>query len=358
MVSEKKQQFVQKLTEQLKETPVIALVDMQNLPTQQLQNIRAQLHQKNIGIVMARKKLLNLSLANSQKPNMDLLAHKIKGMPALLLSQENPFTLCSILQKNKSIAPAKANQIAPQDIVVPAGATNFAPGPIISELASVGIKTKVDKGKLAIVQDTTVAKEGEAISLKLSEILKRLDIKPMEIGLNLVAAWENGLVFDAKQLHLDETEYYNNIVSAFQEGFNLSVEIVYLTAENTELLLQKAFRNSKNLALDLKVITDATASEILGEVERQALEIKEAAHLEIPAVKAEVKPSPAEKMVKAIQEHFTPKIEKEEEPDVLSAEELVEEERKASGMERRRSKEAKEAERLFEELKKEGTLRS
>src|SRR3989339_1173315 len=285
MVSDKKKKFVTNLTEQIKNSPVIALVDMQNLPAQQLQNMRSQLNQKHINIFMARKKLLTLSLTNSKKNNIEALINKIRGMPALLLSKENPFILYSILQKNKSIAPAKANQLAPKDIMVQAGATNFAPGPIISELANVGIKTKVDKGKLAIIQDTIVVKEGGVISQKLAEMLKRLDIKPMEIGLNLVAAWEEGLVFNAHQLHIDEAEFQNKLITAYQEAFNLSMEVVYFTKENMEPLLQKAFRESKALSLEQDIITDLTAGDILAKVERQALSIKESANLDIPEKK-------------------------------------------------------------------------
>src|SRR3989344_2676479 len=205
MVSEQKQKLVQAIAEKVKEYPIIGIVNMQNLPAQQLQVMRSTLRKKGVEIVMTRKRLIVKVLQDSPKQDIRQLTEKVKGMPALILTKENPFSLYATLQKNKSQAPAKAGQTAPRDIVVKAGPTNFAPGPIISELASVGIKTKVDGGKLAILADVTVAKEGVVISPKLAETLKRLDIKPMEIGLDLVAVWENGLIFDAKQLHIDET---------------------------------------------------------------------------------------------------------------------------------------------------------
>ena len=91
MVSDKKKKLVEKLTQQIKDYPVIAIVNMQNLPAQQLQNMRAQLLKKDVLIVMARRRLLQLALKNSQKENIDALIEKIKGMPAVLLSKENPF---------------------------------------------------------------------------------------------------------------------------------------------------------------------------------------------------------------------------------------------------------------------------
>ncbi|MEK6900311.1 MAG: hypothetical protein AABX05_04260 [Nanoarchaeota archaeon] len=183
------------------------------------------------------------------------------------------------MQKNKSEAPAKAGQIAPRDIIVKAGPTSFAPGPIISELAAVGIKTKVNAGKLEIIQDTKVAKEGDVITPKLAETLKRLDIKPMEIGLNLVAVWEDGLLFDAKQLHIDEKEYAQNITQAASWAMNLAVEAAYTTKETTDLLLQKAFREAKAVGIEYAILSKETADEILAKSEREALSVKKEANL-------------------------------------------------------------------------------
>ena len=199
----------------------------------------------------------------------------------LILSKSNPFALSSLIRKNKSEAPAKAGQISPKDIIVRAGATTFAPGPIISEFAAVGIKTKVDAGKLAIIDDVTVVKEGGTISAKLAETLKRLDIKPMEIGLDLVAVWEKGLIFNSKDLYIDEAEYAQNITQAAQWAMNLAVEAAYPTSETVELLLQKAFTDAKGLSIEQNIIADLTAGEILAKAEHQALAVKEAGNIEL-----------------------------------------------------------------------------
>ena len=279
MASQQKKDLVQKLIAQIKEYPIVGLVNMESLPAQQLQKMRAMLRNKDVQIVMTRKKLIVRALTESGKENIAALTEKVKGMPALLFSKDNPFTLNAIIQKNKSEAPAKAGQILPNDVEVKAGPTNFAPGPIISELASVGIKTKVEDGKLAIIADTTVAKEGDVVSTKLAETLKRLDIQPMEIGLDLVAVWENGLVFNAKQLHIDETEYMQKITQAAQWAMNLAIESAYTTAETTEILLQKAFRESKTLGLEQNIVNDVTRDDILAKADRQAQSVKNEAKL-------------------------------------------------------------------------------
>ncbi len=279
MVSDTKKKLVQSLIDDVKSYSIIGVIDMRSLPAQQLQDMRAMLRAKNVKIKMARKKLIRMALKESKNKNVEALIEKIKGMPALLFTNDNPFTLYATIQKNKSEAPAKAGQEAPSDIVVPAGPTNFAPGPIISELASVGIKTKVDGGKLVMLADTTVAKEGDVITAKLAETLKRLDIKPMEVGLNLVAVWEKGLVFNAKDLHIDTAEYEANLAQAATWAMNLAMDIAYPTEDTTQLLLQKAFRDAKTTAIEASFVIPETREELLAKAEREASSVKQEANL-------------------------------------------------------------------------------
>jgi large subunit ribosomal protein L10 len=279
MVSEKKIKLVQKLVKDVIDYPIVGVVNLENLPAQQLQKMKAMLRKQGVKITMMRKLLIKRALEESKKPEIAKLTEKVRGMPALIFSKDNPFVLASTIAKNKSEAPAKAGQTLPKEVIVKAGATNFAPGPIISELASVGIKTKVENGKLAIISDTVVGKEGDIVSPKLAETLKRLDIKPMEIGLDLVAVWEDGLVFDAKQLHIDETEYVQNISQAVQWAFNLAVETCYLTSETTEMILGKASREAKALSIESSFLTTDTTDEILAKSENEAQGVKKEANL-------------------------------------------------------------------------------
>ncbi|MBI2665268.1 50S ribosomal protein L10 [Candidatus Woesearchaeota archaeon] len=279
MVSEKKQQLVQRLAKEIREYPIIGLIDLENLPAAQFQKMRKTLLKSGVVMAVSRKRLISRALDESNNKNISPLKEKIRGMPALLFSKGNPFALYATLQKNKSEAAAKPGQRSPKEIVVKAGPTSFAPGPIISELAAVGIKTKVEQGKLSIISDVVVAKEGDVISQKLCETLKRLDIKPMEIGLNLVAVWENGLVFDAKELRVDETEYSDNFTQAARWAMNLAVECAYACVDTSEILLQKAFRDAKAVGVEAGVVTEETRADILAKAEREALSVKQEANL-------------------------------------------------------------------------------
>ena len=287
MVSKLKIAAVESMSALMSAFPVVGMLNMENLPARQLQVMKAMLREKGVTIIMARKRLIRRAIEAVDKENIQQLPDNMVGMPALLVTKDNPFTLYAILEKNKSPAPAKAGQTAPKDVLVKAGPTTFAPGPIISELGAVGIKTKVEGGKLAIISDTVLVKEGDEISQPVADMLKRLDIQPMEIGLDLRAVWEKGTIFDGKQLRIDEEEYFNNFTTAASWAFNLAVEMAYPTEGTIGVLLSKASSESRAVALEGGVLTDETVGELIGKVEREALSLQKEANVPVEAKSVE-----------------------------------------------------------------------
>ena len=224
---------------------------MENLPAKQLGSMRAQLRGKVI-LLMTKKRFMRLAIEKSKKQNIKELEKYIKGMPALIFTQENPFSLFKLLKKNKSNAPIKAGQKAPNDLVVPAGPTSFSPGPIIGELGGFRIKAGIEDGKVAIKEDAVVAKEGEEVSDKLAGLLTRLGIEPMEIGLDLVAVYEKGEILTKEVLDIDEEAFMNNIKTVASESFNLAMFIGYPNKDTIEPLLSKAHREARAVAKEAK----------------------------------------------------------------------------------------------------------
>ncbi len=217
-----KQDVVAEFLKLIEEYPIVGAVDVENLPALQLNRMRAQLR-GTVLVKMTKRRLLTHALNASKKENVKELIPYLKGMPALIFTKESPFKLFKILKKNKSKSPIKGGQTAPKDIIVPAGPTSFAPGPIIGELGAFKIKAGIDGGKVAIKEDSLVAKEGTVVSAKLAAILTRLGIEPMDIGLNLTAVWENGLILKKDVLDVDEEQYQSDIASAASWAFNLAM---------------------------------------------------------------------------------------------------------------------------------------
>jgi len=265
-----KQKTVKQFTDLVRNWAIVGVVDMENLPAKQLQNMREQLRD-SVQILMSKKRLIKIAIENCKKdkPGIEKLEAYLRGMPAMIFTNENPFTLYKKLDKNKSSAPAKAGQQATKDIIVPSGPTPFSPGPIIGELGALKIKAGIEDGKVAVKQDTKVASEGDIINAQLASILTRLGIEPMEIGLNLIAVYEEGEVYTKDILAVDETEYLSKIASAAREAFSLAIGVGYATEDTISMLLQKAYLDAKALGLSQCVPADELVGELLARAESQ-----------------------------------------------------------------------------------------
>ncbi|MBI2659884.1 50S ribosomal protein L10 [Candidatus Woesearchaeota archaeon] len=277
-----KKEIVGNLVNLITEYPIIGVVNMENLPAPQLQQMRAQLR-GNFYITMTKRRLMRLAIAQTKanKKNIEHIESHLGGMPALIFTRENPFRLSKTLQKSKSPAPAKAGQTAPRDIMVNKGATSFAPGPIIGELAMAGIKAGVEGGKVAIKEDTVVVKSGEKIKPKVAEILTRLGVQPMEVGLDLVAVYENGLIYTRDVLSIDESEYKNRLSNASRWAFNLAVEAAYPAKQTITLLIGKANNDARALGVAQNIFDKGIIDVLLGKAQQQMLSLKETANIEV-----------------------------------------------------------------------------
>ncbi|MGV8086169.1 MAG: 50S ribosomal protein L10 [Candidatus Woesearchaeota archaeon] len=268
-ISESKKKAVLDLKATIDSYPVIAIINLENLPARQLQKMKTKLR-KDLEIKVAKKSIIEHALELSNKKDVTKLVNYLEGSPALLLSKENPFRIYKLLKQSKSSAAIKAGQITPKDLTIPAGPTPFAPGPIIGELGMLKIKAGIEAGKVVIKDDAHVAKKGDVVNDKLASLLMRLGIEPMEIGLNLVAAYENGNVLIGDVLDIDDKAFMAKIQAAASEALNLAVDIAFPTKDTIILLIQKSSRESKAIAVDRDILADEVVGQILAKASAQA----------------------------------------------------------------------------------------
>jgi len=273
MVSEKKKESLKKLKAEMKKYPVIGIIDMHNLPAKQLFEIKQKLKGKAI-ITMYKKRIIKLALKDSDLKDIKELDSFVQGEPAIIFSNENPFKLANIIQKSRSKRIAKEGDTAPEDIVLREGPTSLPAGPAIGDLQRAKIPAIIAEGKIAIKKDTTVAEKGEAINKIIADILAKLGIEPIEIGLNMLAAWENGLVYTKDVLFIPTEQYIEDLKNAARDAFNLTIGINYYTPQNIQLLLGKAYKEAVSLAVHANISTKETIEPMLLKAYQEAMALK------------------------------------------------------------------------------------
>jgi large subunit ribosomal protein L10 len=275
-VSEEKKKEVVELKKLINDHNFIAIVNLVDLPSNELQVMRKKLKENSI-VKVSKKRLIKIALNESKdkKGITDLIPCLEKVTPGIIFSKDNCFKLANFLRKNKSKVSAKPGQIAPKDLSVNAGPTPFTPGPIIGELGSMGVKATVEEGKIVVKEDAVVVKEGEEINSQVADLLAKLDVKPMEIGLNLAVAYEDGTILDKDVLDFDDGLYLEEIKRIASDAFKLTVSIGYVTKENVSMLLSKAENEAKALIEKAGIITNDSVKGMVAKAESHAETVKD-----------------------------------------------------------------------------------
>src|SRR5919205_3131542 len=157
----KKRMMYQELQELPTKYNVIALSKMTKVRATQLMAIRKKFRNdikikiiKNKVAIRAFEKVKGVS-------GLEDLSKQLEEQCALIFTNINPFKLNLIFAQNKVFLPAKGGDIATKDIIVQAGNTGIAPGPVLSEFKTANVPTKIDQGTIWITKDTLVAKSGD-----------------------------------------------------------------------------------------------------------------------------------------------------------------------------------------------------
>ncbi len=321
-----KYEFVEKLVHLAKEYPVIGIVNIGNIPAAQMQKMRRNLKDKAI-LIVGKNRLIKRAMENAPKENLRELAKYVEGQTGIIFTTINAFKLEKLMEQTLTKAPAKGGEIAPEDIVVHEGETPFKPGPIISELQKVGLPAAVQKGKIVIRKTTTLVKKGEVISRDVAQVLTKLEIYPITVGLDLRAAYEDGTVFPREVLHVDTEKVYGDVVNAIQYAVNLSVNVAWPTKLTMPMLIGKAYTDAMNLAINAGVLNRDTAEHIIRKAYMEMLSLastlSEGIDDELRNLISNV-PTPASQMGEEKKEEKKEENKEEEEEEENKEEEAIE----------------------------------
>jgi large subunit ribosomal protein L10 len=274
MVSERKKQELAEIRELIEKYPVVGLLDLFKMPSRQLQSIRKTIRRDAL-IKMCKKNVLLLALKNvTGKENIQKLSEIDADEPTLIFTNLDPFKLFKILNNNKSSRYAKPGDVVTKDIMISAGPTSMLAGPAIGEFQRAKIPAVVKEGKIHVREDIIVAKKNDVISDQLANILKKLDIQPVEIGINVLALWENGVIYSKKILDVNQETYIQNIRDAYIYALNLSVNIRYPTKESIKILLLRGYQHAKSLGINAEILDKGVVEDLINKASAEAQVLK------------------------------------------------------------------------------------
>ena len=278
----RKSQLYQQLQEAPKKYKVLGLVKMEKVRASQILPLRKKLKDE-VEFIAIKDKVAKKALENVDIPGIKDIISQLTGQCLFMLTNMSPFKLNVLLAKNKVMLAARGGDIASMDVVVPAKNTGVAPGPMLTDFKEANIPTKIDQGTIWITKDTIPVKKGEPINDKLAALLVKLDIKPVEAGIALESALEDGLTYKKDELVIDVDLIRDEIAQSHQEAISLSIEAAYVTPENVEAVLAKAAQGARSVSVESGFLTDETKEQILQKADAQARNVASKAKDYTPA---------------------------------------------------------------------------
>ena len=265
----KKTQMYQQLQELPKKYKVTALIKLDKVRSTQILPLRKKL-KDDVEFVAIKDKIAIKALEKIDIPGIKDLMKDLKGQCMFMFTNMSPFKLNVLLAKNKIMLLARGGDVSSIDVKISAKNTGIAPGPMLTEFKEAKIPTKIDQGTIWIAKDSVPVKKGEVINEKLATILGKLDIKPIEAGISLYSALEDGLKYSQDELIIDVEKFRNELAKAHQEAVSLSIEAAYITPDNINQILAKAAQYARSLSVESGFMTEETKEQILQKAHSQA----------------------------------------------------------------------------------------
>jgi len=247
----KKEAYFQKLTQLLEEYPTVFIVNVDNVGSNQMHQVRHALRGEAVVLMgkntMVRKALRNLIPEN---PNYEKLMNVVKGNVGFVFTKGDLKKVREMILSNRVQAPAKAGAIAPVDVVVPAGNTGLEPGKTsFFQALSIPIPTKIARGTIEISTDVTLIKTGDRVGVSEATLLNMLNISPFTYGLSILTIYDSGTVFSPDVLDIEESSLIGNLLTGIQTIAAISLGLGFPTVASVPHNLIAGYKNVLGVAL-------------------------------------------------------------------------------------------------------------
>merc|ERR1719359_1276792 len=130
------------------------------------------------------RKVVSAYLAKNPGHPYEMLLPKIMGNIGFVFTNGDLGKVRELIEDNRVPAPARVGAIAPIDVVVAPGPTNF--------FQTLQIATKIVKGRIEITSPVNLLKAGDKVGNSEAVLLQKLHINPFDYGLVITDVYDNG----------------------------------------------------------------------------------------------------------------------------------------------------------------------
>lgn len=246
----KKNAYMAKLVNLVENTPQALIVDVDHVGSKQMQNIRMKLRGsctvlmgKNTMIRTALRKRIEELGEDEGVEGLTNLLSNINGNMGFIFCDEGKMDIArQVIDEEVVPAAAKAGAVAPKDVVIPAGPSGLEPSQT-SFFQALNIPTKIVKGTIEITSDFRICTQGERVVLSAQALLAKLGIRPFEYGMVVRQVYQEGCVFDAAVLDINDSVIMGKFLNGVSHVAAFGRQVGIPTEAGLPHMMCNAFKN-------------------------------------------------------------------------------------------------------------------
>jgi large subunit ribosomal protein LP0 len=265
---QKKENYWKKLWALTDEYKKAVLVDVDNVSSQQLNQIRRKLRPIGAKMLMGKNTLMKSSLNHKMhKPEendadyqerkdnwkdcseLDAIVKLLKGNTGIIFSNGDLSEIKKVLDDEVREAPAKVGAIAPIEVWIRAGSTGLDPKQT-SFFQQLSIQTKIMKTQIDIVVDKKIITAGQKIEATHAALLDKLKIRPFSYKMHVKKVYEEGATFNPEILDISSADIIKRFQANITNVAALSMGAGYVTKAAIPHIILNSFKNLAAVTFD------------------------------------------------------------------------------------------------------------
>jgi len=240
----RKAEYFEKLENLLNTYNKLFLVEVDNVGSKQMQQIRIALRGQG-EVLMGKntmiRKILNGYLKKNPGHPYEQLLPLIRGNVGFVFTTGDVAEIRTAIESNRVPAPARVGAVSPIDVIVPPGPTGCDPGQT-AFFQVLQIATKIVKGQIEITNDVHLVKQGEKVGTSEAALLQKLNIQPFTYGLVITQVYDQGSMFAPAVLDLTEDVLIGKFMAGVRNVAALSLQLGMPTLASLPHSIANAFK--------------------------------------------------------------------------------------------------------------------
>lgn len=252
-----KTKYFEKIVELFDDHPKCFIVGVDNVGSNQMQQIRNSLRGHAI-VLMGKNTMMRKALRGhlDKNPAVEKILPHLKGNVGLVFTKGDLTEVRDKINENQVAAPAKAGAMAPVDVSIPPQNTGLGPEKT-SFFQALSIPTKISRGTIEILTEVKLVHANERVGASEATLLNMLKISPFSYGLQVQQVYDSGTIFSPEILDITNEDLCQRFMQGVMNIASLSLAIGYPTLASAPHSLINGFKN----LLAVAAATDVTFKE-------------------------------------------------------------------------------------------------